>query len=94
MNLLVQQKPIEELLNELSEKLNEFLRDSYIVKVQEKSGLSQPVISALKRKRFDGNVTGMTLKTLLKIANAIGYTVEIKLEKINETEVTASQKVS
>jgi hypothetical protein len=81
MSISETQKPVQELLNDLSDKVNLFLGENYIVDIQKKSGLSQPVISAIKRKRAEG----MSLKNFVQIANAIGYRVtEIKLEKIED----------
>ena len=78
---LQDQKPVSELLDPLSDKVNIFLGDHYIVDVMEKSGLSQPVISSVKRKRAEG----MSIKNFVAIANAVGYIVtELKMEKVDE----------
>lgn len=73
------QKPVSELLDDLSGKVNDYCATNYIRDIQKASGISQPIISALKRKRTES----MSLQTMVQIANSVGYLVtDIKLEKI------------
>lgn len=79
---LNKQESLKELLSELADKINLYLRDHFIYEIVEKSGISRPVIVDLKNGRM---TRSSSLETLIKIANAIGYKVDgIKLSKIEE----------
>ena len=81
---LNEQESPQELMSELSDKINLYLRDHFIYEICEKSGISRPVIVVLKNGR---STRSNSLETLVKIANAIGYKVDgIKLSKIEEKE--------
>lgn len=72
------QIPVTELLNPISDAMKYFGK---IVEIQDKSGLSQPVISGVKRK--SKRAEAISLANLVKITNAVGYNVtEIKIEKV------------
>jgi len=81
MGISDKQTPINELLSELSDKINLHLGENYVRNLTKAAGISNPVISALRSKQTEN----ISLKTFVQIANAIGYkVVKIQLEKIEE----------
>jgi DNA-binding Xre family transcriptional regulator len=81
MSISEQQKPAKELLSEIADQINIFLGQNYIYEITEKAGISNPIITALRK----GETDNISLTTLMKICNAIGFTIdEIKISKLEK----------
>ena len=81
MNYSSQQKSNTEILSDVMEKMEGFLKTNKVYNLTEKAGVSRQIIQELR----NGNKTNLSLSTLVSICNAIGFKVDkIIISKIKK----------
>jgi transcriptional regulator with XRE-family HTH domain len=78
MDINTQQNSI---ISEIVDHINKYLESNYVLTLVKKSGISRQILQQLR----NGEKTGISLITIIRLYNAMGYKVDkITLSKIKE----------